>query len=260
MRKETVEIFELGKQAALAAGQILMDNFGSVRQVSKKADGSLVTNVDIEVERRIMSLIRDKFPEHGILTEETPEINAGSEYRWIIDPLDGTHNYVHGIDIFGVSICITHLDKPVVGIVYLPVTEQLYYCEKGSGAYLNGKRIRVSKRKLKGACITHSSSFRRDSERMLEGFGRVINSVFNIRMLGCSVTSLSSVAEGKVDADIEYNVKPWDIYGGALIVEEAGGRVTDFSGKPWYKSSGPYIASNALVHDELQRLLEDLSC
>ncbi len=258
MRKEAVEILELGKQAALVAGEILMDNFGSAHQVSKKADGSLVTNVDIEVERRIVSLIRDKFPEHGILTEETPEINAGSEYRWIIDPLDGTHNFVHGIDIFGVSICITHLDKPVVGIVYLPVTKQLYYCEKGSGACLNGKRIRVSKRRLKDACITHSSSFRRDPERMLEGFERVMNSVFNIRMLGCCVTSLSSLAEGKVDANIEYNVKSWDIYGGALIVEEAGGRATDFSGKPWYKSGGPYIASNGLIHDELLKLLSDL--
>ena len=258
MKEQTAEIFELGKQAALTAGQILMDNFGSVRQVSKKADGSLVTNVDIEVERRIVSLIRDKFPEHGILTEETPEINEGSEYRWIIDPLDGTHNYLHGIDIFGVSICVTHLDKPVVGVVHLPATGKLYYCEKGSGAYLNGERIKVSRRELKDACVTHNSSFRRDPERMLEGFGRVINLVFNIRMLGCSVISLSSVAEGKVDADIEYNVKPWDIYGGALLVEEAGGRVTDFSGKPWYKSGGPYIASNGLIHDELLKLLEDL--
>ncbi len=258
MKEQTVEILELGKQAALTAGQILMDNFGGVRQVSKKADGSLVTNVDIEVERGIVSLIRDKFPEHGILTEETPEINEGSEYRWIIDPLDGTHNYLYGIDMFGVSICITHLDKPAVGIVYLPAAKQLYCCEKGSEAYLNGKRIRVSKRKLKDACITHNSSFRRDPERMLEGFGRVINSVFNIRILGCCVTSLSSVAEGKVDADIEYNVKPWDVYGGALLVEEAGGRVTDLSGKPWYKSGGPYIASNGLIHDEIQKLLSDL--
>ena len=258
MKKESVEIFELAKQAALAAGRILMDNFGSVSKVSKKSDGSLVTNVDIEVDRGIVSLIRDKFPEHSILTEETPEINGKSEYRWIIDPLDGTHNYFHGIDIFGVSICITHLDDPVIGIIYLPATGKLYCCEKGSGAYLNGKKIQVSGRKLEDACISHNSSFRRDSKRMLEGFGRLVDSVFNIRMFGACVRGLSSVAEGKVDADIQYNVKPWDLYGGALIVEEAGGKVTDFSGRPWYLSSGPYISSNGLIHDEIQKLLSDL--
>ena len=258
MEKETVEIFELGKHAALTAGEILMDNFGKARELEKKADGSLVTNVDIEVDRKIVGLIRDKFPEHSILTEETPEISGSSEYRWIIDPLDGTHNYLYGIDVFGVSICVTHLDKPVIGIIYLPATKQLYYCEKGRGAYLNGKRIKVSRRKLKDACIAHNSSFRRDSKRMLEGFRRLIPSVFNIRMLGSCVADLARVADGKVDADIEYNVKPWDIYGGALIVEEAGGRVTDFSGKPWYLSRGPYIASNGLIHDELQKLLSDL--
>ena len=258
MKKESVEIFELARQAALAAGEILTDNFEKIREVSRKADGSLVTNVDIEAEKRIVGLIKNKFPEHSILTEESPEINEGSEYRWIIDPLDGTHNYVRGIDIFGVSIGIAHMGKPVIGIIYLPATGALYSCEKGSGAYLNGKRIRVSGEKLEHACVTHNSSFRRDRERMLEGFGRLVSEVFNIRMLGSCVVGLGRVAEGKLDADIEYNIKPWDIYAGALIVEEAGGRVTDFSGKPWHMSGGPHIASNGLIHDEIQKLLSDL--
>ena len=258
MKKESVEIFELARQAALAAGEILTDNFEKIREVSRKADGSLVTNVDIEAEKRIVGLIKNKFPEHGILTEESPEINEGSEYRWIIDPLDGTHNYVRGIDIFGVSIGIAHMGKPVIGIIYLPVTGALYSCEKGSGAYLNGKRIRVSGEKLEHACVTHNSGFRYDRERMLEGFGRLVSEVFNIRMLGSCVVGLVRVAEGKLDADIEYNIKLWDIYAGALIVEEAGGRVTDFSGKPWHMSGGPHIASNGLIHDEIQELLSDL--
>lgn len=251
-------MLELGKQAALAAGEILTDNFEKIREVSRKADGSLVTNVDIEAEKRIVGLIKNKFPEHGILTEETPEINEGSEYRWIIDPVDGTHNYVRGIDIFGVSIGVAHMGKPVIGIIYLPATRKLYHCEKGGGAYLNGKRIQVSGEKLKHACVTHNSSFRRDRERMLEGFGRLVSAVFNMRMLGSCVVGLVRVAEGKVDADIEYNIKPWDIYAGGLMVEEAGGRVTDFSGKAWDTSGGPHIASNGLIHDEIRRLLSDL--
>ena len=258
MGEQNVEILEFGKKVAFTAGQILMDNFGSVSGVSEKADGSLVTNVDVEVDEKIVSMIRDKFPLHSILTEESPEIKGNSEYRWVIDPLDGTHNYLHGIDIFGVSICVTHLDKPIIGIVYLPAAGQLYHCEKGNGAYLDEKRIKVSNRKLKDACITHNSSFRRDRKRMFEGFGRLVDSVFNIRMLGCCVRELSNVAEGKVDADIEYNVKPWDIYGGALLIEEAGGKAADFSGRPWYLSNGPYILSNGLIHEELRKLLGDL--
>ena len=258
MQKEHRDILELGKEAALAAGKILMDNFNRISKVSKKADGSLVTNVDIEADRKVTSLIKNSFPEHSILTEESPEVKGNSEYRWIIDPLDGTHNYVQGLDIFGVSISITHLNKPIIGIIYLPPAEKLYYCEKGNGAYLNGKSIRVSKRNLKEACIAHNSSFRRGNEPMFEGFKKLAASAFKIRMLGSCVRGLSAVAEGTLDADIEYNVHSWDIYGGALIIEEAGGRVTDFSGNPWYLSNGPYIASNGIVHDEIRSLLEGI--
>ena len=252
------KIFEVGKQAALAAGQILMDNFRNIREVSKKADGSLVTNVDIEVERKVVDLIRDSFPEHGILTEESPEIKGDSEYRWIIDPLDGTHNYVHGLDIFGVSVCVTRLDTPIIGIVYLPPSGRLYCCEKGGGAYLNGRRIQVSQRKLQKACVAHNSNIRSGNEQMFEGFKKLAKSACKIRMFGSCVVSLSAVAEGSLDADIEYNVHSWDIYAGVLIIEEAGGKATDFSGNPWYLSGGPYIASNGLVHNEIRRLLEGI--
>ena len=248
------EILEFGKKMILSAGQILMDNFDRVSKISKKPDGTLVTNVDIEVEREIIAMIRNKFPEHGILTEESPEVKGISGYRWVIDPLDGTHNYIRGIDVFGISVCVMYLNKPAIAIINLPASSQLYYCEKGSGAYLNGEKISVSGKNLKESCVTHNSNFRRDSEKMIKGFKKLAEHVFNIRMFGACVRDLTLVAEGRVEADIEYNIKPWDIYGGALMVEEAGGRVTDFGGEPWYLSGGPYIASNGLIHEELRSL------
>ncbi len=267
MKEQNTEIFELGKQAAFSAGKILMDNFGKIKKVSKKADGSFVTNADISADREIVSLIKDKFPDHSILTEESGEcpVNSGpgkksptlSEYRWIIDPLDGTHNYVHGLDIFGVSICVTHIGEPLIGIIYFPCSNKLYHCEKGSGAYLNGERIHVSTRtKLKDALLTHNSNFR--SERMFEGFKKLVDSVFKVRILGACVAHLCHIADGRTDADVEYDLNPWDYFAGALIVEEAGGRVTDFAGKPWHLSSGPHIASNGLIHNEILKLMNEL--
>lgn len=268
MKKENVEILELGKQAALEAGQILMDNFGKVSELWKKADGSFVTNVDIEAERKIVSLIKDKFPDHSILTEETEEVLGNSEpgkeapmlskYRWIVDPLDGTHNYMRGLSIFGVSICITHLSKPLIGIIYFPSSNKLYHCEKGKGAYLNGERIHVSKRGLEDAFLTHNSNFHADGEKMFKGFKKLVNSVFKVRMLGSCIAHLAQLADGRTDVDVEYGLHPWDIFAGALIVEEAGGKVTDFAGKPRHSFNGTLIASNGLIHNEIQELLSNL--
>ena len=258
MKKENTEIFELAKQAAFSAGKILMDNFGKIKEVSRKADGSFVTNVDISADRKIVSLIKNKFPDHSILTEEAGESPTLSEYRWIIDPLDGTHNYIHGLDIFGVSICVTHIGEPLIGIIYFPSSNKLYHCEKGSGAYLNGERIHVSTRtKLKDALLTHNSNFR--TEKMFEGFKKLVNSVFKVRILGACVAQLCHIADGTTDADVEYDLNPWDFFAGALIVEEAGGRVTDFAGKPWHLSPGPHIASNGLIHDEIRKLMNENS-
>lgn len=256
MKKENAEILEVGKQAAFEAGQILMDNVGKIGKVSEKADGSFVTNVDVEAERKIVSLIRDKFPDHGILTEESDEIVGDSEYRWVIDPLDGTHNYMRGLDMFGVSIGVTHFGKPAAGIVYFPSSGKLYHCEKGAGAYLNGERIHVSGRELKDSILTHNSGFDVGGGQMFEGFRRLADSVFKVRMFGSCIVHLAHVADGRIDADVEYGLHPWDFFAGALLVEEAGGKVTDISGSQWHLCGSPLVASNGVFHDEIRKLLQ----
>lgn len=259
MGKNNAEIFELGRQAAFEAGQILMENFGRISEVSKKEDGSLVTNVDVEAEERIVSLIRDRFPDHGILTEEREEVRGDSEYRWIIDPIDGTHNYIHSLDVFGISIGVACSDKPFLGIIYFPCSKKFYHCEKNKGAYVNGERIHVSNRGVKEAFLTHNSNFHIDGqEQMLEGFKRLVNLIFKVRMFGSCIVHFTHIADGRVDLAVEYGIKLWDLYAGALMVEEAGGKVTDFSGRPWHLSNGPYIASNGVFHDEIQKLLSDI--
>ena len=132
------------------------------------------------------------------------------------------------------------------------------YCEKGKGAYLNGERIHVSKRGLEDAFLTHNSNFHADGEKMFKGFKKLVNSVFKVRMLGSCIAHLAQLADGRTDVDVEYGLHPWDIFAGALIVEEAGGKVTDFAGKPWHSFNGTLIASNGLIHNEIQELLSNL--
>lgn len=246
---------DLAIRAIREAGKILMDNFGRVDKVIIKGDRNLATNVDLEVEKRIIELIREKYPDHGILSEEQREIKGDADYRWIIDPLDGTHNYLYGIDIFGVSIALEYRGEIILGAIYIPKADELYFAEKGKKAYVNGKRIKVSRRKLNQASMIFDSGIRLNSRIMLENLVKLSRRVFNIRMFGSATRGLSFIAEGKLDLAVKYHDKPWDFAAGALIIEEAGGRVTDFYGRPWSLKSKHYIASNGVFHEEIVRLL-----
>jgi myo-inositol-1(or 4)-monophosphatase len=250
------DILQVSIDAAQCAGKYLFDNFGKIATIESKGDRNLATNVDKEAEKIIVDKIRCAYPAHGILAEEGGSSQLDSEYVWIIDPLDGTHNFIRGIDIFGVSIGVVHKDIFVAGVIYMPVTNELYVAEKGSGAYKNNKKITVSDtRNLKECSISFDSSIRYAPQVMLKALGELAGIVFNVRMLGSSVRALSYVAEGTLDFSVEYYDRPWDFAGGVCIIEEAGGKLTTLQGGPLtYKDIG-YIASNTMTHSLVQRII-----
>ncbi len=255
------EIINVAIDAAKQAGGFLLDNFGKVRQIQKKGDRNFATNLDKEAEEMILDKIRTKFPDHGIIAEEGGSSDSDREYLWIIDPLDGTHNFMRNIDIFGVSIGIVHKEKFVGGVIYMPKENELYVGEKGAGAYKNNKKIKVSSNsKLADCSIAFDSSIRYSPKVMLKVLGDLASEVFNVRMLGSSARHLSYLAEGVLDFVVEFHDRPWDFAGGVCIIEEAGGKLTNFKGELLtYKDIG-YIASNTFVYDKVKRIVLSHLC
>jgi len=249
-------IINTAVQAAKQAGDFLWDNFGKVSNIERKGDRDFATNLDKEAEKIIIKKVKDKFKDHGIIAEESGRENIDRDYLWIIDPLDGTHNFMRNIDIFGVSIGVVYKQEFVAGVIYMPKDKELYTGEKGSGAYKNGKKISVSSNSsLKECSISFDSSIRYSPEVMLKTLGKLAKEVFNVRMLGSSARILSYVAEGKLDFAVEFHDRPWDFAGGVSIIEEAGGKLTTLKGEPLtYKSIG-YIASNKAVYGKVSKIV-----
>lgn len=252
------EIINTAIEAAREAGKFLLDNFGNIDDIKSKGDRNLATNLDREAESIIVRKITTKFPTHKILAEEGGKTGANnSEYLWIIDPLDGTHNFIRQIDIFGVSVGIIYHNEFVGGVIYIPSHDELYVGEKGNGAYKNDKKIKVSSRdELKVCSISFDSSIRYSPEPMLKSLNSLAKEVFNIRMLGSSARILSYIAEGKLDLAVEFHDRPWDFSGGVCIIREAGGRLTTLKGEPLsYKTIG-YIASNGIIHKKVENIIK----
>lgn len=243
-------------EAAKAAGAFLLENFGKVKHIKIKGDRNLATDVDQGAEKIIVDRIKSDFPGHGILAEEKERKDLDNKYLWIIDPLDGTHNYIKGINIFGVSIGLLYKGEFVLGIVYMPVEDELYLGERGGGAYKNGEKISVSfPQKLRDCYVSFDSSIRYSPGKMIPSLERVSKEVFNIRMLGSSARLLTYLAEGKLDAAIEYNDRPWDFAGSVAIIREAGGEFTDLKGKqPDHRTLG-YVAASPDIHQKIMELL-----
>jgi myo-inositol-1(or 4)-monophosphatase len=247
---------KIGIEAAKRAGRILLDNFRKISKISKKKDGTLVTNVDLKMEKEILKTIKTKFPEDEILSEEGAYLSKGSPFCWIIDPLDGTHNYIRGINTVGISIALAFNKQVVMGIIHMPFAKELYFARKGRGSYLNGKRISVSKRKLKQSTLIYDSNIiNEQTDVMLRHLKEIKGKVFIMRMFGSTARSLSYIAEGRADLEIEYTDKLWDFAAGAILVEEAGGKFTDHKGNPWNMKSKDYIASNGIIHNEVLKML-----
>jgi len=243
------DMLRVATEAARETGVLLLERRGRIRSVEAKDDRSLVTDVDREAESLIRARISAAFPEHAILGEEDGGSCADAETVWVIDPLDGTHNYVRGIPLFGVSIGVIHRGEYVVGVIEIPAEARRYAAERGSGAWVNGVRIAVSTRAASASWSIGLDSelrtgFARKS-RVLQELGR---SVFNVRMLGSSARSLSLVAEGTLDGLVEFHDQPWDFAAGVAIIEEAGGRITTLEGLPLACAACAYVAGGAAAH------------
>ncbi|MCS7050275.1 MAG: inositol monophosphatase [Thermomicrobium sp.] len=244
--------------AALAAGRLLRERLGQVRDIQFKGAVDLVTDVDVASERLIVETIRAAFPDHALLTEEGSGDGAlDAPALWVIDPLDGTTNFAHGYPMFCVSIAFVRDGRPHVGVVYQPLLDELFVAERGVGAFLNGDRLAVSPHaELRNALLATGFPYDRDRRRQaLDAFGRFTLSARAIRRDGSAALNLAYVAAGRFDGFWEQELSPWDTAAGVLLVEEAGGRVTDYSGRPYRLGQGTCVASNGKIHEAMLVLI-----
>ena len=247
---------------AKEAGALLMRHFRARVSIEYKGDADLVTVADRESEALIVGRIREKFPQHNILGEEGTRSESGSEFRWYIDPLDGTTNFAHGFPVFCVSIALEHEGRRIAGVLYDPTRDELFAAEKGGGATLNGRPIHVSKvAKLNEALVaTGFPSHKRHKNPNIHFYHQITLRTHGVRRAGSAALDLASVACGRVDGFWEFNLNPWDTAAGVLLVEEAGGKVTDLSGGAFDIASREVCASNGVLHPallaEFQAILE----
>lgn len=241
---------EVAVAAARAAGETLRSGFGGEHSVRYKGEVDLVTEVDERAERLIGGMLREAFPDYGILAEEGGALAGGGEYRWIVDPLDGTVNYAHGLPVFCVSIALEKAGELVLGVVHDPMREETYVAERGGGATLNGRPIRVSDTdRLIRALVATGFPYDRDTmPAALDLFARFAALTQSMRRLGSAALDVCYVAAGRLDAYYERGVRPWDVAAGALILEEAGGRVTGFRGEKLDLEGLEIVASNTMLH------------
>ena len=246
--------------AAKESGRILMEGLKNpdMRRIEKKGIGDYVTEIDRESEQAVIRIIKKSFPYHQIVAEESGLDRAESSYQWIIDPLDGTANYVHSIPVFGVSIGLMKDADMIIGVVYSPATEELFWAEKGRGAFLNGKKINVSKQKdFADSMIATGFPWRSRHliKPYLESFREILTGSAGVRRMGAAAIDLAYTACGRFEAFWEIQLKPWDIAAGSLLVKEAGGVVTDFKGGIDL-SAGNIVAGSPDIHKHIVKVTE----
>ena len=246
-------------QAANAAGEIIRANWQQPRSIDYKGPIDLVTSTDRAAQYAIVAVLQREFPAHSILAEEETVITGlASEYRWIIDPLDGTTNFVHGYPQVSISIALEFSAQIILGLVYDPLRRECFRAVKGQGATLNGDPIRISivKELDKALLATGFPYDRRDhADFYLSFFKKFLTRCQGIRRNGSAALDLCYVAAGRLDGFWELKLKPWDIAAGALIVAEAGGSLSDFSGAAFSINGTETLASNGLIHDEMVKVL-----
>jgi myo-inositol-1(or 4)-monophosphatase len=257
---ESNEFAPAAAEIAREAGALLMSFFARRIGFEYKGDADLVTEADRASERLITERIRTRWPGHDIVGEEGTRVDSGSEYRWYVDPLDGTTNFAHGFPVFCVSMGLEYKGRLVAGVVYDPTREEMFSAEQGSGAYLNQGRIRVSSasRLEETLLATGFPSQKRHKNPNIYFYHQITLHTHGVRRAGSAALDLCYVASGRVDGFWEFNLNPWDTAAGVLLVQEAGGKVTDFSGGPFQISSRETLASNGLVHTELLREFQEI--
>ncbi len=247
------------RNAAFKAGSLLRENIHGVREIAYKGDINLVTEMDTRSERTIVELLHASFPDHGVVAEEGTMQHNASGYTWIIDPLDGTTNYAHGYPCFSVSIALEHNGDVILGVVYDPMRDELFSAQRGQGAYLNGKQIQVSpvNMLIKSLLATGFPYDRKVSEKNnLNYFNELLMASQEVRRDGSAALDLCYVAAGRIDGFWELKLKPWDVSAGSLIVREAGGTVSDLSGKRFDIHAEEILASNGRIHQQMVAILQ----
>lgn len=229
-------------------------------EVSEKSQNDLVTQVDRLSEEAIIEIIREKYPNHTILAEESGlKTSEQSEYCWIIDPLDGTKNFVHGFPQFAISIALTRNHQLEIAAVYDPIRQELFTATRGQGAYLNSRRIRVSQVKKMGDALIGTGFPFRDKSHFtfyLNTFQAVFPKASGVRRAGAAALDLAYVAAGRLDGFWEAALKPWDMAAGVLMIKEAGGMVSDFQNEGNFLNNGNIVAGNPKIHKELVALIQ----
>jgi myo-inositol-1(or 4)-monophosphatase len=244
-------------EIVLRAGEIQLSRRESGFQIDKKGTIDLVTEVDLECEKMCRALLAERFPHHDILAEELssgPGQPRTSRYRWVFDPLDGTTNYAHGLPVFCASLALEIDGRAEVGAIYDPTRKELFTGERGQGAFVNGTRLRVSEtRSLLDALLV--TGFPYDVHEklvpLLAMFGAFLGEARAVRRLGSAALDLCYVAAGRFDGFWEQTLKPWDVAAGALIVEEAGGRITGMDGSQFDPAAAHLVASNGQIHEAM---------
>ena len=253
-------ILNIAVRAAREAAVIMIRNLNRIErlEVLQKGHNEFVSQVDRLAEEAIIGVIKEYYPEHSILAEESGK-SGDHEYEWIIDPLDGTTNYLHGFPVFSVSIAVMLKGELEHGVVYDPLRQELFTASRGQGAQLDDRRIRVSKRtKMRQSLIATGFPYRGNNQLIDDYLGmlkEVIKQSTGVRRPGSAALDLCYVAAGRVDGFWEMDLKKWDIAAGALILKEAGGRISDYHGTDNYLNSGHVVAGNPKIYLALSELL-----
>jgi myo-inositol-1(or 4)-monophosphatase len=246
-------------QTAREAGKILLDKYGKKINISLKGNINLVTEADLASEKFIIEQIKSYYPKHSILAEESGNavVDGNSAWKWIIDPLDGTTNFAHSYPCFCVTLALEHDGKIVIGATYDPTRDEMFSAERGQGANLNNKQIRVSETdKLNNSLLVTGFPYNfAEKANFVEKLAKFLLSARGVRRDGSAAIDLAYVACGRFDGFWEEGLNAWDVAAGILFIEEAGGRVSSYDGSELNLYQPPIVASNGLIHDEMLRIL-----
>jgi myo-inositol-1(or 4)-monophosphatase len=251
--RDLTKELEVAVEAAKAAGEVLRSGFGRPQSVEYKGQVDLLTEADQRAQHNIEEVLKEAFPDYAILAEEGEGTPAEGDPRWIVDPLDGTTNYAHGLAIFSVSVALERGGEVLLGVVHDPMGQETYAARGGGGATLNGRGIRVSDtdEPIRALLATSFSDEREYVPVGLDLFGRFARLVRGVRRLGSAALDMCYVAAGRLDGCYEHGFSVWDVAAGVLILEEAGGKATDYRGRELDLEGGEVVASNGLLHPAL---------
>jgi myo-inositol-1(or 4)-monophosphatase len=256
----TLDLISPMQAMAREAGALLMDYFRQHVKIEYKGDVDLVTEADRKSEALILERIRKQFPNHDVMGEEGTRIETGSDYKWYVDPLDGTTNFAHGYPVFCVSLAVEHREQRIAGVIYDPTRDEMFSAALGDGARLNDEALHVSTTaNLSESLIaTGFPSQKRHKNPNIYFYHQLTLRTHGVRRAGSAALDLCNVASGRFDGFWEFNLNPWDTAAGVLIVQEAGGKVTDFSDGEFQIASRETLASNGLIHDALLREFKEI--